>query len=137
MMQLLARVFVTALLVCCTNGHLLSLLRPPTPQHDFPLCPGHPLPVVDTSDVLARLRPVLDEAAKNISAILREDKAPGGAVVGVVYRDTLIWSQGFGLINDSGVVHIWYKWTLFRYDVMGEKVGTKWIKYMKTRMFYT
>ena len=107
MMQLLTSVFVTTLLVCCTNGHLLSLLRlgrTPTPRHDFPLCPGHPLPVVDTSDVLAGLRLTLDEAAKNISAILKEDKAPGGAVVGVVYRDMLIWSQGFGLINDSGVV---------------------------------
>lgn len=104
MMQLLTSVFVTTLLVCCTNGHLLSLLRlgrTPTPRHDFPLCPGHPLPVVDTSDVLAGLRLTLDEAAKNISAILKEDKAPGGAVVGVVYRDMLIWSQGFGLINDS------------------------------------
>ena len=29
------------------------------------------------------------------------------------------------------------QWTLFRYDVMGGKVGTKWIKYMQTRMFYT
>ena len=29
------------------------------------------------------------------------------------------------------------KKTLFHYDVMGEKVGTKWRKYMKTCMFYT
>ena len=108
-MQLLTGVFVTALLICCANGHLLSLLQlratpPPPEQSSFPLCPGHPLPVVNASDILAKLQPLLDMAARNISAILREDKTPGGAVLGVVYRDSLIWSQGFGLINDSGEV---------------------------------
>ena len=31
----------------------------------------------------------------------------------------------------------YYQWTLFRNDIMGGKVGTKWRKYMKACMFYT
>ena len=36
----------------------------------------------------------------------------------------------YGKIADGGYV----QWTLFHYDVMGEKVGTKW---RKTCTFYT
>ena len=67
-----------------------------------PLCPSYPLPAASPTDLLAKLKPFLEEAAKNISAVLEEDKSPGGAVVNVVYNDTVIWTKGFGLINDSG-----------------------------------
>ena len=68
----------------------------------IPLCPSYPLPAASPSDLLAKLEPFLEEAAKNISAALEEHKSPGGAVVNVVYNDTVIWTKGFGLINDSG-----------------------------------
>ena len=68
----------------------------------IPFCPSYPLPAASPSDLLAKLEPFLEEAAKNISAALEEHKSPGGAVVNVVYNDTVIWTKGFGLINDSG-----------------------------------
>ena len=70
------------------------------PQMD--VCPSFPLPVANVSDVLSKLQPFLEEAAKNISAALKTDSSPGGAVVSVVYKDSVIWTQGYGLINDSG-----------------------------------
>ena len=39
---------------------------------------------------------------KNSSAVLEENKSPGSAVVNLVCNDTVIWTKGFGLINDSG-----------------------------------
>ena len=66
------------------------------------LCPNFPLPAVSAPNVLAKLQPFLETVAKNVSAALEKDKSPGGVALGVVYNDTLIWSKGFGLINDSG-----------------------------------
>ena len=36
-----------------------------------------------------------------------------------------------------GILGMQKCFVVFRYDVMGGKVGTKWRKYMKTCMFYT
>ena len=66
-------------------------------------CPDYPLPSASASDVLSKLQPFLTEAATNISAALKADNSPGGAVVNLVYNDTVIWTKGFGLINDSGM----------------------------------
>ena len=64
------------------------------------LCPSHPYPTANVSDVLQVLCPYLDEVGKNISSLL--STTPGGAVVSVVYRDTVIWTHGDGAINMSG-----------------------------------
>lgn len=66
------------------------------------MCPNFPLPAVGASEVLAKLQPFLEAVVKNVSAALEKDKSPGGVALGVVYNDTLIWSKGFGLINQSG-----------------------------------
>lgn len=64
------------------------------------LCPGYPYPVANASTVLQALGPFLEEVSKNMSKVLRD--TPGGSVVAVVYRDTIIWTHEFGLINMSG-----------------------------------
>ncbi len=68
------------------------------------LCPAIPLPAASTSELLSKLQPFLDEAAKNISAALEADKSPGGVAINVVYNDTVLWSKGFGVVNESGRV---------------------------------
>lgn len=65
-------------------------------------CPSHPLPVASSAALLSKLEPALQGAAANITAALQKDKSPGGVVVSFVYRDTVLWTKGFGLINMSG-----------------------------------
>lgn len=65
-------------------------------------CPSFPLPVASPSALLSKLEPALQEAAANITAALQRDKSPGGVVVSFVYRDAVLWTKGFGLINASG-----------------------------------
>ena len=57
------------------------------------LCPSYPYPTVDPSTLLKVLGP-------NMSTLIKS--TPGGAVVSVVYRDTVIWTHADGLINMSG-----------------------------------
>ena len=64
-------------------------------------CQSHPRPIVKTEDILQAMtmQSSFKEAENKIQAALSEDKSPGGAAVGLVYRDAMIWSQGFGLID--------------------------------------
>lgn len=93
-------------LAACTESDLHLWQRSSKPHFHklgaMPLCHSFPLPAATPSDLLAKLEPFLEEAAENISAALKEDNSPGGAVVSVVYNDTMIWTKGSGLINDSG-----------------------------------
>ena len=50
--------------------------------------------------MLKALGPFLEEVGKNMSRVLSE--TPGGAVVSVIYRDSVIWTRGVGTINMSG-----------------------------------
>lgn len=75
----------------------------PRAEVGLAVCPAIPLPSASPSEVLHKLQPFLDEAEKNISAALEADKSPGGVAVNVVYNDTVLWSKGFGLINESGM----------------------------------
>ena len=86
------------------QGGAFGVPLPPTTttRADATPCPSHPLPTASASVLLVKLEPFLEEVAENISAALEEDKSPGGAVVSIVYNDTVIWTKGFGLINDSG-----------------------------------
>lgn len=97
---------ILSYLVACTESNLHLWQRSSKPYFHklgaVPLCQSYPLPAATPSDLLAKLEPFLEEAAKNISAALKEDNSPGGAVVSVVYNDTVIWTTGSGLINDSG-----------------------------------
>lgn len=64
------------------------------------LCPSYPYPATDPSTVQQILTPYLDELGRNMSSLIKS--TPGGAVVSVVYRDTVIWTFADGLINMSG-----------------------------------
>ena len=64
------------------------------------LCPSYPYPTVDPSTLLKILGPFLEELGQNMSSLIKS--TPGGAVVSVVYRDTVIWTHADGLINMSG-----------------------------------
>ena len=91
-------------LACEANG--LFKLKPrrklENEDQGVTLCPATPLPVASASEVLSKLQPFLDEAEEKINATLVDDKSPGGVAINVVYNDTVIWSRGFGLINESG-----------------------------------
>jgi CubicO group peptidase (beta-lactamase class C family) len=63
------------------------------------LCPSYPYPTVDPSTLLKILGPFLEELGQNMSSLIKS--TPGGAVVSVVYRDTVIWTHADGLINMS------------------------------------
>ena len=66
------------------------------------LCPTHPLPSASASQLASLMAPALQEAEGKISAALKADNSPGGAVLSLVYGDDVIWSKGFGLVNMSG-----------------------------------
>ena len=89
------------LLACLTIGVEGLGWRHNKPTSSETLCPSHPYPIANASEVLSKLQPFLDEAGKNMSEALAG--SPGGAVVNVVYKDTVIWTKGFGLINMSGI----------------------------------
>ena len=110
MMHKIAVFTILFYLAACTESNL-HLWQRSSKSHfhklgTIPLCHSFPLPAATPSDLLAKLEPFLEEAAKNISAALKEDNSPGGAVVSVVYNDTVIWTKGSGLINDSGKITI-------------------------------
>ena len=89
------------------------------------LCPSYPYPTVDPSTLLRPLGPLLEEVGQNMSSLIKS--TPGGAVVIVVYRDTVIWTVAGGLINISGelainpcpclIIDIYY--TLVVYSIYG------------------
>ena len=68
------------------------------------LCPSYPYPAANASTMRTMLDPFLQDFAKNASEALKN--SPGGAVVSIVYNDTVIWTQGFGLINMSGEIFV-------------------------------
>ena len=67
-------------------------------------CTTHPSPSVEPDALKQALQYAFQEAEQKIQAALDQDKSPGGVAVGFVYRDTLIWSKGFGLIDMKGTV---------------------------------
>ncbi len=95
-------VIVTILVFTSSEAAALGHLPFPKSKVGLALCPAIPLPAASPSEVLSKLQPFLEEAAKNISAALEADKSPGGVAINVVYNDTVLWTKGFGLINDSG-----------------------------------
>jgi len=100
---------LAVLLTSYVGGAFGVPLRPATTvRGDATLCPSYPLPTASASVLLVKLEPFLEEAVENISAVLQEDRSPGGAVVSIVYNDTVIWTKGFGLINDSGKTLLCY-----------------------------
>ena len=64
------------------------------------LCPSYPYPSVDPQTLLEHLALYLDVWGRNMSALV--NSTPGGAFVSLVYRDTVIWSLGAGVVNMSG-----------------------------------
>ncbi len=74
-----------------------------TPGPPFKLC--YSLPEADlTADQLSsQLTDNLKQADEQIKQILQEDGTPGGAVLSLVYRDTLLWTGGYGLKNMHGM----------------------------------
>ena len=99
--MLLSAVFSLSLFFCGVVGQKWSShTREKTPHVSQTLCPSYPYPQADPSTVQKALGPFLEEVGKNMSRVLSE--TPGGAVVSVVYRDTVIWTRGVGAINMSG-----------------------------------
>ncbi len=64
------------------------------------LCPIPPYPYASPSQVKVKLMTELEQFAKDISELVKNDV--GATVVNVVYRDAVIWSKGFGVKNMSG-----------------------------------
>lgn len=101
MSWLLSAFLALALLFVVTEGQKWRYsVRDEASGYSQTLCPSYPYPVAEASTLLQALQPYLDEIGKNISSLLTT--TPGGAVVSVVYRDTVIWTHGGGAINMSG-----------------------------------
>ena len=93
---------VAALFLAC-HASAASILRALRHQGEgLRLCVTPPVPSASPGDLLAKLQTTLDSAAQEISDALAEDHSPGGVTVNLVYRDEVIWTKGFGLINESG-----------------------------------
>jgi len=65
-------------------------------------CPTIPTATLDPVALLGQLNSSLSDLDKAVSAALEEDNSPGGAVLTVVYKDSVIWSKGYGVKNMSG-----------------------------------
>ena len=74
--------------------------RDKAPLTSQALCPSHPYPVIEPSAMQQFLAPFLEDVGNKMSTELKT--TPGGAVVSLVYRDTVIWTYGYGAINMSG-----------------------------------
>ena len=97
-------VAVSCLLPCVLAGLLPPALSgdPRTVRSGVPvLCKSPPLPSLDTDALLSKLQPYLDQVDQNVQAALKEDKSTGGAVLSVVYKNTTIWTKGYGLVDMS------------------------------------
>ena len=81
-----------------------ALLPPNVPKFDQlngRPCPLYPLPVPLS---IEDLQPSIDVVVKNISSALNAGtvRARGSVSLGLVIDQKLIWSKGFGYINESG-----------------------------------
>ena len=65
-------------------------------------CPSLPTASLEPKDLLTRLNQSWSDADLQVRAALKNDKSPGGAVLCVVYRGTVLWTAGYGLKNMSG-----------------------------------
>ena len=65
-------------------------------------CPTIPAATLDPTSLLSQLNSSLSDVDKAVAAALKEDNSPGGAVLTVVYKNSVIWSKGYGLKNMSG-----------------------------------
>ena len=95
---------VLACLAVASNGLLFSPHRDPVSgQPKLPAtCPGYPDPSASPADVADKLAEAFEAAEKEVAAILAKYNATGGVAMSVVYRDTVLWTKGFGFINMSG-----------------------------------
>ena len=104
-MRLIGTVSFLALvfLVSLSEGGLRRpKIRIPPRYAAASMCPTYPLPTPNSSAVLSKMSRFLDELSINVSAAFEAHKAKGGVSLSIVYNDTVIWSHGFGLINESG-----------------------------------
>ena len=92
------------LLTVAVEGKWQLRARDRAPLVRQTLCPSYPYPTADPGTVIQALSPYLEEIGRNMSALIKS--TPGGAVVNIVYRDTIIWSHGDGLINMSGETNL-------------------------------
>lgn len=100
-MQVVALCLSISLLFCGVVGlQDGNRARDKAPLASRVLCPSHPYPVLDPSTMQQILAPFLEEVGNKMSTELKT--TPGGAVVSLVYRDTIIWTYGYGAINMSG-----------------------------------
>lgn len=111
-----ATVAVLAILLCSqVSGQLYS--RTPSyhdqkPMKIAPYCQSLPLPLVSASDVLPHLQSDIAAADMAIRDALKKYLPPvGGVVVNLVYRDTILWTKGYGSIDMSGKKFIATKFT--------------------------
>lgn len=100
-MHVVALYLSTSLLFCGVVGLQYGYrTREKTRLESSVLCPSHPYPVLEPSVMQQILAPFLEDVASNMSRELKT--TPGGAVVTLAYRDSVIWTYGYGAINMSG-----------------------------------
>ena len=69
-------------------------------------CSNVPSATLDPKTLLAKLNATLLDVDKAVAAALVQDKSPGGAVLSLLYKDTVLWSNGYGLRNMSGTLSL-------------------------------
>lgn len=70
---------------------------------DMEPCPTVPHAAIDSMTLLTKLSTRLSDVDRAVAAALQADNSPGGAVLTFVYKDTILWSKGYGLRNMSGM----------------------------------
>ena len=99
--------FATSILILLhtqVSGQLSDLRKSSTRTVKLsPSCQSFPLPTVNPSALQSSLQDDIAEAEKAIEVSLKKyGPSVGGVVVNLVYRDTVLWSKGFGAIDMSG-----------------------------------
>ena len=85
--------------------HLIPL--PHTKQHEGPaqqlqLCPSLPQASLSADQLTTKVQDSLKQLDQAVKTALLDDKSPGGAVLSLVYKDSVVWTGGYGLKNMSG-----------------------------------
>ena len=105
---------VAALLLLLLSGSS-ALFRGPSiyrkhnygiPGPPFQLCPNLPQADLPADQLTSKLADHLKQADEQIKTAMMAAGNPGGAVLSLVYKDTVLWTGGYGLKNMNGMCHI-------------------------------
>ncbi len=96
-----------AMLSLAKSYHYHSSISPVMLSNNLEPCAPRVPATLAPATLLMKLNSSLSDLDKAIGSCLEKDNSPGGAVISVVYQDTILWSKGYGVKNMSGMYNVY------------------------------